>query len=128
MEWFSDSAANSTDIDTREGYAYYRTPRGGLTPNWQNKVRFSTMDAVMNYDSFYLADMLLTKPLQVIVGSIPGSYESDRHGHIIHDMAASTQKDIVVLDGASHFDLYDRPQYVEPAVTRLAQFYKEQLV
>ncbi|KAM5354550.1 hypothetical protein ACJ41O_001197 [Fusarium nematophilum] len=77
MEWMPESYRNSTRIDQREAYDYYRTPRANH-PNWQSKVRFSTMDAVMSFDAFYLADLLLTQPLQVVVGSVQGSFGSDR--------------------------------------------------
>ncbi|KAI8716765.1 Alpha/beta hydrolase [Fusarium sp. LHS14.1] len=126
MEWMPDSYRNSTDIDQREAYDYYRTPRASH-PNWQNKVRFSTMDAVMAFDAFYLADMLLTQPLQIVVGSVQGSFGSNRDGHHIFEVAASKNKDIMVVEGASHFDMYDQPGYVGRAVAKMSAFFKANL-
>jgi hypothetical protein len=34
-----------------------------------NELRFTGMGAVIGFDAFHLADMLLTQPLQIIVGS-----------------------------------------------------------
>ena len=123
VPWIPDEYKNSTDIDLREAYQYYRTPRAAH-PNWQNKMRFSTMDAVMAYDAFALADMLLTQPLQIIVGSKPGAFNSNRDGHELYKVAVSSQKDLFVLDGASHFDMYDNPKYVKMAVAKFDDFYR----
>ncbi|KAM5357631.1 hypothetical protein ACJZ2D_016070 [Fusarium nematophilum] len=45
-------------------------------------------------------------------------------GHHIYEVAASTQKDIMVVEGASHFDMYDQPGYVDRAVARMSAFLK----
>lgn len=126
VPWIPDEYRTSEDVDLREAYDYYRTPRGA-NPNWRNRMRFATMDAVMPSDSFYLADMLLTQPLQIVVGSKQGAFGSNRDGHELFRMAASPKKDIQVMEGASHFDLYDRPQYVDPAVERFTAFFREHL-
>ncbi|NUT85081.1 alpha/beta hydrolase [Pseudomonas corrugata] len=122
LSWIPDEYKNAEDVDLREAYDYYRTPRG-QHPNWQNKVRFVSMDAVMAFDAFYLADMLLTQPLQIIVGSQQGAFGSNRDGHDVYKLAASTSKDILVMDGASHFDLYDNPEYVNAAIEKFSSFY-----
>ena len=36
-------------------------------------------------------------------------------------------KELVWIDGASHVDLYDRDQYVKPAITRLTEFFTTNL-
>ncbi|KAL0940186.1 X-Pro dipeptidyl-peptidase protein [Colletotrichum truncatum] len=124
--WMPDEYQNSTDIDQREGYDYYSTPRA-WHPNWINQVRSSTMDAVMAFDAFYLAEMLLTQPLQVIVGTKPGSFGSIQDGKSLYDIAASNDKNIISIENASHFDLYDNSEYVDQAVTRLSTFYRTRL-
>jgi len=40
---------------------------------------------------------------------------------------ATGPKRIVWVDGASHVDLYDKPEYVDPAVAELAAFYAANL-
>lgn len=126
-EWMPDSYQNATDIDHREGYDYYRTGRNPF-PSWKNMVRFSTMDAVYGYDAFYLADSLLTQPLQIAVGTKLGAFGSNQDGHALFNTAASEVKDIMVMEGASHFDLYDKPEFVDPVVDKLSAFYKLHLV
>lgn len=126
LPWIPDEYKESGDIDLRQAYDYYRTPRG-QHPNWQNKSRFVGMDAVLAFDAFYLADMLLTQPLQVIVGSEPGAFGSNRDGHEVYERVGSAQKDLLVFEGASHFDLYDKPEYVDRAVAKFADFYSTHL-
>ena len=40
---------------------------------------------------------------------------------------AAEPKELYVIDGATHIDLYDRPQYVGPAVEKLAEFFAKYL-
>jgi uncharacterized protein len=118
--------AGITDIDIVEAVKYYRTPRG-QNPNSPNKLRFSGLEAALGFDAFHLAEHLLTQPLQVIVGSIPGGFGSYRDGFELFDRARSNKKNIFVVEGASHYDLYDKPEYVDQAVKKLEAFYKENL-
>lgn len=126
VPWIPDEYKDAEDIDLREAYQYYRTPRG-QHPNWQNKFRFVSMDAVMAYDAFHLTEVMLTQPLQIIVGSKPGAFGSNRDGHEVFKRAASTQKDIQVFDGASHFDLYDNPIFMNRSINLLESFYQANL-
>jgi uncharacterized protein len=40
---------------------------------------------------------------------------------------ANSPKKLHWIDGASHVDLYDKPEYVGPAVEKLAEFFTDQL-
>lgn len=123
IPWIPDEQKDAEDIDLYEAYDYYRTSRG-YHPNWQNKMRFISMDGVMAYDAFYLVEMLLTQPLQIVVGSKPGAFGSNKDGHDLYERAASTVKDIQVMEGASHFDMYDKPEYVDKAIEKFVDFYR----
>ncbi len=122
VPWIPDEYKDADDIDLREAYQYYRTTRGA-NPNWQNKMRFTSLDAVMAFDAFQLSDMLLTQPLQIIVGSKQGAFGSNKDGQELYNRAASTHKNLVVMEGASHFDMYDNPEYVDKSVEIFTQFY-----
>lgn len=126
IPWIPDEQKDAEDIDIREAYDYYRTPRG-YHPNWQNKMRFISMDVVMAFDAFYLVEMLLTQPLQIIIGSKQGAFGSYIDGNDLYRRAASTEKDLLIMEGASHFDLYDKSQYVDKAIVKLVDFYKSNL-
>ena len=110
LTMMTEDMSKSEDNDVRGGAQYYLSERG-KHPNWANKMRFTGMDGVIGFDAFHLADMLLTQPLQIIVGSEDGSFHSRQEGHDLFKLAASQSKDIVVMDGATHFDMYDQPQY-----------------
>ena len=125
-EWIPDEYKKSEDLDLKQAYEYYRSSRGA-TPNWPNKMRFVTMDAVMPTDMFYLTDMLLTQPLQIITGSKIGAFGSKKDGKELYEKAASTQKDLMVLEDASHFDLYDNLKYVDQAMAKSVSFFNSNL-
>lgn len=71
--------------------------------------------------------MLLTQPLQIIVGDKQGAFGSYRDGLELYERAGSQKKDLLVLEGVSHYDLYDQPGPVERAVEKLTVFYQENL-
>ncbi|MCW9706391.1 alpha/beta hydrolase [Fodinibius salsisoli] len=118
--------AGITDIDIVEAVKYYCTPRG-QHPNSPNKLRFTSMDAVLAFDAFHLAEQLLTQPLQIVIGNVPGGFGSYRDGFDLYNRAASNNKDLLVVEGASHYDLYDQPEYVNQAVEQLESFFGENL-
>lgn len=126
IEWVTDDNRDAEDIDLCEAYQYYRTPRG-QHPNSPNKLRFVSMGYVMAFDAFHLVETLLTQPLQIIVGSKQGAFGSNKDGHELYIRAASEDKDLLVMEGASHYDLYDNPEYVNKAVERFTQFYRRSL-
>lgn len=59
--------------------------------------------AAVGWDAFHLAEVLLTQQLYVVVG------------------------DQVVVEGWSHYDLYDKPEPVGQALAKLIPFYREHL-
>jgi len=118
--------AGVSDVDIVDAVEYYRTPRG-QNPNSPNKLRFSGLAAAVGFDAFHLADVLLTQPLQVIVGDVPGAFGSYRDGWELFDRARSNRKDIFVVQGASHYDLYDQPKYTAQALDKLETFFAENL-
>ncbi len=114
------------DIDLLEATEYYRTSRGESV-NGVNKTLFSHNAAAIAWDAYNLAEKLLTQPLLVIVGSKPGAFGAYRDGFEIVRRAASKKKELVVVEGWSHYDLYDKPEPVKVALDKLIPFYKENL-
>jgi len=115
-----------TEIDVLEATDYYRTPRG-QKPNGRNRSLFSHQAAAAGWDAFHLAEVLLTQPLMVIVGDKVGGFGAYRDGCEIIGRAASKQKELVVIAGWSHYDLYDKPEPVSQALAKLIPFYKKNL-
>jgi len=130
VNWLPDTladatAAGITDIDNVQAITYYRTPRGGNEHSTNR--RLSRSDSVLlGYDAFHLVDQLLTQPLQVILAGrkgVTGSYEA---GMKLWQMAPNAI-DLMVVEGAGHYEMYDVPEYVDQAVDRLVSFYGEHL-
>ena len=74
-----------------------------------------------------IADHLLTQPLQIVIGSKTGAFGSHRDGYELFDRARSSNKHLFVVEGASHYDLYDKPECVEQAMGKLGPFFKAHL-
>lgn len=119
-------AAGVTDRDPLEATDYYRTPRG-QKPNGLNRSLLSHQAAAVGWDAFHLAEVLLTQPLCVVVGDQVGAFGAYRDGCEIIERAASKKKELVVVEGWSHYDLYDKPEPVGKALAKLIPFYKENL-
>ena len=119
-------AAGVTDRDPLEATEYYRTPRG-QKPNGLNRSVPSHQAAAIGWDAFNLAEVLLTQPLCVVVGDQVGAFGSYRDGCEIIERAASKDKELVVAEGWSHYDLYDKPEPVGIALGRLIPFFQTHL-
>ena len=128
--WIPDTveqakAAGITDIDVLEAVEFYRTPRA-YNKHSTNR-RLSRSNALLlGFDAFHLAGELLTQPLQVIVGGRLGSTGSFEDGKQLWELAPN-KKGFLVIEGAGHYELYDTHKYVDQAVERLDEFYKEHL-
>lgn len=120
------AAVGMNDIDIIEAIDYYKTPRG-QSPNSPNRLRFDSLDKVIAFDAFHLAEHLLTQPLMIIVGDRPGAFGSYRDGYELFNKAASQDKHIHVVQGASHYDLYDQPKATGEALEQLIPFFRKHL-
>jgi uncharacterized protein len=118
--------ADIQDIDVLEATDYYRTPRG-QKPHGLNRSLLSHQAAAAGWDAFHLAEVLLTQPLCIVVGDKVGGFGAYRDGSEIIERAASKEKELVVVEGWSHYDLYDKPEPVAKALARLVPFFKQHL-
>lgn len=85
------------------------------------------MSNLILFDAFHLAEYFLTQPLLVIVGDKVGGFGSYRDGFELYNKARSTNKKIHIVKGASHYDLYDRPEATEEALKQIIPFFQENL-
>ena len=118
--------AGITDIDVLEATEYYKTARG-RQPNGATRQLMSFSGAAMGWDAFLNAETLLTQPLMVVVGDKVGGFGAYRDGWEIYGRAASKDKRIVVAEGWSHYDLYDKPEPVAIALAQVVPFFKRHL-
>lgn len=117
--------AGVTDVDLTEAVDYYRTSRGEQ-PGSPNKLRFTSLAPAFSWDAFAMTEQLLTQPLHIVIGGgKAGAFGSYRDGFDLFNRARSSQKTIQVVDGATHYDLYDQPQATEQALAQVVPFFKQ---
>jgi fermentation-respiration switch protein FrsA (DUF1100 family) len=106
----------------REATEYYLTPRG-QHPN--SISRFVVTSPGLHIAYYPLEHMELVSPRPVLL--IAGERAETRKFSEAAFAKAQQPKELMIVPGASHFDLYDKPQYVTPAVDRLAKFFGKHL-
>lgn len=111
----------SAPRDIQAAAEYYLTD-WGQHPNSQNKMLMSGLGAWIVFDAFDFVEQLLTQPILVIAGSKAGSIW---HSHELYAKAPG-YKELFVIVGASHMDLYDG-EHVDTALIQLASFFKTNL-
>ncbi len=121
-----DAKKMTSDPDVVEATEYYKTDRGKAT-NGCTTGLFSFNSAALAWDAFNQAEVLMTRPLMVVAGAIPGGFGAYRDAHEIHGRAASKEKHIVVVPGVSHYMLYDKDEAVKPALEQVLPFLKKHL-
>ena len=104
-------------------YDYYRTPRG-FHPRAINSTTAWTATTPMSFFEFPLAahvDMISPRPIMLVAGANAHSryYSEDVY------KAASDPKELVIVPGADHVDLYDRPEKIP--FDKLETFFRQNL-
>ncbi len=101
-----------------EGFEYYRTDRA-RHPRSAEFLTWSSVDRMVGFDAFRFVDLIAPRPLLMIVGR-----EAVTSWMAVEAFQnARSPKELHWIDGASHVDLYDREQYVGPAVSKLTEFF-----
>ncbi|MGQ7746196.1 alpha/beta hydrolase [Pectobacterium brasiliense] len=112
----------STPNFVREATDYYLTPRGSH-PNAHNRYIATSLGLHMAYYPLEHMDQIAPRPVLLIAGE---KAETRKFSQQAYD-TAKQPKELVIIPGASHFDLYDKTQFVNPAVNKLAEFYGKNL-
>lgn len=125
--WIPDSledakAAGIEDPELFEAVGFYRESPYRHA-NSSNRLLFRSYGHLLSFDAFGLVPELLTQPLLVIVGGRRGKTGQYEAGKMLFERSPATDKDFFVVEGAGHYDMYYKPEYVEQAVDRLADFY-----
>jgi fermentation-respiration switch protein FrsA (DUF1100 family) len=106
----------------REGYEYYRTPRAAH-PRSENRCLFTSQDKMFAFTAFAHVDWISPRPLLLIVGSKAETMYFSQDAYNL----AKEPRELFIIDGASHVDLYDKEPYVTTAVDKLADFFGKNL-
>lgn len=109
--------------ELRQAWEYYHTDRA----EYCTAPGFATarsLNQIITYDAFHKAEAFLTQPLLTIAGSNAGSkWMSDD----LMARAASADKQMHIVDGANHMDLYDGEAEIAEAISALAPFFTRTL-
>ena len=115
--------ADAPNEELRQAWEYYHTARAQC-PTSPGVATLRSLNQIITYDAYHMADVYLTQPIQIVAGSVAGSkWMSDD----LFDRAASTDKAFHIVEGANHMELYDGEKYVDEAVSVLAPFFTTKL-
>lgn len=115
-----------TDPIQREFFDYYRTPRGEFTPQGSSPQRTTrpTLSSLVKFMNFYpFADIetISPRPMLFITGDKAHSREFSDKAYKL----AGEPKELLVVPGAGHVDLYDRVNLIP--FDKLANFFTKNL-
>ena len=105
-----------------DGFDYYRTPRG-QHPRSVGFLDWTSIDKMAIFDAFAPIPLIGQRPLLMIAGSRAVTSWMTVEAF----QQAASPKEAHWIEGASHVDLYDKEQYVGPAVDKLASFFTDSL-
>ncbi|MGV9347803.1 alpha/beta hydrolase [Streptomyces spiralis] len=125
MTVFPQTAEQAAALGGRhgvEGFEYYCTPRG----RHERSAKFlawQSMDKLAFFDAFYAVPLIAPRPLLQIVGTLAITSWMAVEVH----QRATGPKELHWIEGATHVDLYDKKQYIDPAIDKLTDFYTAHL-
>lgn len=116
---------NSTPVE-REFYEFYRTPRGEVTPAGASPLTTThpTLTSNVKFMNFYPFNDIETispRPLLFITGAEAHSREFSEDAY----RRAAEPKELYIVPGAGHVDLYDRTSLIP--FDKLETFFKDYL-
>ncbi|CAE81060.1 alpha/beta hydrolase superfamily protein [Bdellovibrio bacteriovorus HD100] len=116
---------SSTAIE-REFYDFYRTPRGEFTPKNSSRdltthPTLSSNTKFMNFYPFNDIETISPRPMMFVTGKNAHSREFSEDAY----KRAAEPKELVIIPGAGHVDLYDRVGLIP--FEKIALFFKTNL-
>src|SRR5580704_1177320 len=91
------------------GKRYYLTGRNP-DPDWKNQTLLWSFDKMLQYSALDIVGMLAPTPLLLIAGSRAETRQQSEAAYA----KAREPKELFIIDGGTHFDFYDQPEYVGP--------------
>lgn len=109
--------------DFAEAYDYYRTARAQHC-NAPGQMTTRSLAQLVTYDAFNNVELFLTQPVQIVAGADAGTRWMSED---LYHRAASTDKDLLIVEGGTHMAMYDQPTLVDAAMGKFAPFFKKNL-
>ncbi|PKN41646.1 MAG: alpha/beta hydrolase [Deltaproteobacteria bacterium HGW-Deltaproteobacteria-18] len=106
----------------RQGFEYYGKTHAH--PNSTFRYTMSSLLALMNFDAASNMD-LINQPFLMIAGSKADSLYMTQDA--FQKAVNAKNKELFLIDGATHIETYWKPQYVDQAMGKLAQFFGDTL-
>ena len=106
----------------RQGYEYYWKTHAH--PNSTFKYTTSSLIDLMRFDATDHIE-LINQPLLMIAGSKADSLYMTQDA--LPKATGTTDKEVFILDGATHIETYWVPRYVDAAIGKLTAFYARTL-
>ena len=104
------------------GKKFYLTDRN-QDPNWRNQTLLWSYDKMIQFSVLDTAELLAPTPLLVIAGD---QAETLGQSEAVY-AKAKEPKELFLVQGGTHFDFYDQPEYVTPALAKIDAFFKQHL-
>jgi uncharacterized protein len=129
--WIPDTldaaeAAGITDAELLEAIYFYRESEY-RHPNSTNRLLFESYAYILKFDPYHMVPQFLTQPLQVVVGGRRGETKQFEEGARLFALSPAEHKDFFIVEGASHYDMYYKPEYVSQAIDKLVPFFEKHL-
>jgi fermentation-respiration switch protein FrsA (DUF1100 family) len=117
--------ADSSPIE-REFYDFYRTSRGEFVPKGQPRLEttqptLASIGGFMNFYPFAAIETISPRPMLFIAGDQAHSFEFSEDAY----KRAAEPKELVIVPGAGHVDLYDRVNLIP--FGKLSDFFRGNL-
>ena len=102
---------------------YYDNPKRGQHPNSTGYYSYTSLAPMMNFFPFTQIETISPRPLLFIVGenAVSKYFSEDAYEK------AAEPKELFVVPGATHVDLYDQPEYLKITLPKLDAFFKQYL-
>lgn len=120
----TDEMANKMPFDLyREGHYYYN--RTHAHPNSKFRYTMSSLMELMTFDASTNMD-LIVQPLLMIAGSKADSFYMTEEA--FNKAINAKNKELFLINGATHIETYWNPEYVQQAISKLVIFYENNLL
>ena len=102
---------------------YYDNPKRGQHPNSTGYYSYTSLAPMMNFFPFAQIETISPRPMLFIVGenAVSKYFSEDAYAK------AAEPKELFVVPGATHVDLYDQPKYLKITLPKLDSFFKQHL-